>query len=190
MPTRCTWPMGGTGRLPIAVAPPGVPPMSGGTPGRAEWLSDAGEDLRALLLDGLQRVRIQTEEAEDRWCHLSRLSPGMDPRGQDHSGRVDEQWHVPVTRVVPAVLGDLAAGGVNRADLDATEHVRIPRVRVRHAEEGGSLMTSVDLRKTGLRNLFGATVHAVVVVEHRRRAVVPEIVLAEVGRAPRLHPPV
>ena len=48
----------------------------------------------------------------------------------DGSGRVGEDRHIPVPLVVAAVLGDLAAAGVDDADLDAAEHVWVARVGV------------------------------------------------------------
>src|SRR5579871_4418694 len=101
--------------------------MRAGTPGAAEWLADAGKDLRALYLDGRQRTRVQTQQVKDRRCHLGCLHPGMHPRMRNHPGRVDEQRHVSVTRVIATVFGDLAPARVYDADLDAPEHIRVAR---------------------------------------------------------------
>ena len=104
----------------------------------------------------------------------------------DGSGCVHEDRHVAVVRVVAAVLGNLAAAGVDDADLDAAEHVWVARIGVRDADEIGGLVTSIDLRQAGVRDLLGAAVHAVVVVKRRGRAVVPQVALDELGRVLRL----
>jgi hypothetical protein len=84
------------------------------------------------------------------------------------------------------VLGDLAAAGVDDADLDAGEHVWVARVGVGDAEVVGGLLSGIDPCQAGVCDLLSAAVDAVVVVEHGSRGVVPEVVLDEVGCGLRL----
>src|SRR5215468_7836872 len=99
-------------------------------PSLCGWrLTQAGKDLGSLLLDCQQRARVEAEQVQDRRRDLGRLHRLAGGFGVDLPGRPDEDWYVAVGRVVAAVFGDLAAAGVDDADLDAAEHVRVARIR-------------------------------------------------------------
>jgi hypothetical protein len=59
---------------------------------------------------------------------------------------VYEDRDAAVGGVVATVFGDLAAAGVDDADLDTAEDVWVARVRVRDSEEVGGLLAGIDLR--------------------------------------------
>ena len=68
-------------------------------------------------------------------------------------GSHDEDGHVAVLRVVPAVLGDLGlAAGVDDAVLGDAGDVGVPGIADRDAEEGRGGSAGVDLRQPGRRD--------------------------------------
>src|SRR5262249_9125458 len=132
-----------------------------GAPSFDRSLAQTGKDLGPLLLDGLERAWLESEQLQDRRRDLGRLDPLIRGVVVDGSGCVDEDRHVAVAWIVAAVLGDLRAAGVDDTDLNAAEHVGVARIRVGNAEEVRGLLPGVDLGQTGVRDLLGAAVHAV-----------------------------
>src|ERR1700733_8813295 len=100
-------------------------------------VAEAGQDLRALSLDGLKRARRESQQLQDRGSDLGRFHALACLASLGGARRVDDERNVPVARVVATVFGDLRAGRVDRADLRDAEHVRVVRVGERYAEEGG-----------------------------------------------------
>src|SRR6516225_8273548 len=100
----------------------------------AEAEAEAGEYLGTLFLDGLKRVRVESEQLQDRGSDLGRFHRRAGLPGPDGARRIDDERNVAVARVGAAVLGDLRATRVDGADLRDPEHVGVVRVGVRDAE--------------------------------------------------------
>ena len=69
-------------------------------------MPDAGEYFRSLYLDGLQGVRVEPEELQDRRGDLRRLDRRVNSRRRNGARRVDDDRNILVSGVVAAVLGD------------------------------------------------------------------------------------
>ena len=83
------------------------------------------------IRDRLEGVWVEPEQLEDRWRDLGRLDPVVHARRLYGAGGVDDERHITVGRVVPAMLGDLGAPGVDDADLNAAEHVGVAGIEAR-----------------------------------------------------------
>jgi hypothetical protein len=60
-----------------------------------------------LDLDGLELIRVETEELEDGRGDLRRLDPTVDDLAAVNRSASHDNRHIPVLGIVPAVLGDL-----------------------------------------------------------------------------------
>ena len=79
----------------------------------AGLVQQPGQHLGMLDLHSLQIMRVQPEQRQDRRRDLRRLDRLAVRAVLHRSRRVDEDRNATVGGVVAAVLGDLAAGGVD-----------------------------------------------------------------------------
>src|SRR6516225_10903262 len=119
--------------------------------------TEARKDLRALDLDGLQRVRVEPQEGEDRRRDLG----GLDGGGLDlnrYARAADNHQDVQVAGVHTTVLGELGRLRVDDALLDLAEDVRVVAVVDRDAEEVGGGSAGPDLGEARVLNGDGLLV--------------------------------
>lgn len=123
----------------------------------------------------LQIVRVESEQLQDRRRDLRRLDPLAVRVGFHISWCVDEDRNIAVSGVVTTMLCDLAAAGVDYADLYPPEHVWVARVGNWHAEEVGCRFACIDFRETRVWHGHGRTV-----IEFAWCAVVQQVALDKV----------
>jgi hypothetical protein len=138
-------------------------------------LPKARKDLRALNLNGRQRVRVEPQEGEDRRCDLGGLDGGgLYPNR--YARAADNHQDVSVAGVHTTVLGDLGRPRVDDAYLDLAEDVRVVTVVDRDAEEVGGFSAGPDLREARVLDGDGVLVDV-----ETRSGVVPQVALDEVA---------
>ena len=79
--------------------------------------ADAGQDLRAFLLHGLEPPWTEPQQLQDRRCNLRRFHAIARMAGTDRAGGIHDERNITIGRVIATVLCDLRAGRVDGADL-------------------------------------------------------------------------